>query len=536
MFKKKLVRLFIGILCAFSALSFSACDNTVPISSISMANTEVLEVPFGNFSYDGIKVNVNYQDGNVTQIDLTEDMISLSEQLKFYKMGEQEIKVSFRDKFYTTMKINVTLNTFKDIYKLEDVTVTYDGLPHSVVLNEELPEGATIQYPYGNSFSSTGVYEVVGVITKDGYESRTLKATLTINPAERESDKIIFNDARFVFNGEMRTVEAHNVPDGVNVDYDTYDYDTGIKINKIVNVGKYKVVAKFTDSNANYKKISDMEAIVTVVKGDYDMSAFTLTDVTKTYDGEEYDMHVANEEALPSGVSVIYSYYKDGKLVESNIACGTYVVIADFKGGDVDNYNPINSIQATLKVEPVYVNLVNKVFFDGVSWTYGDDIKSLSVELDASFPKAYKTSYEYKFYKEDGTLYVNGDYVNAGNYKITCDFYSTDENVFFITDNLIGYININPLGLTVAVSSLTVTNGVANAVVVTTDDEPEVIDDIIIKKIEFFTEDETPEEVAIDQLVPGTEYKYRLSLTYTDPGKAQSIELNGIEGTYTHSA
>ena len=540
MIKKKLAKFFIAILFAFTTLAFSSCDNSVPIVGISMANQEVIDVPFGNFSYDGIKVDVNYLDGNKTQIALTEEMISLAEQLKFYKMGEQEITVSFRDKYYTTMKINVILNTFKDIYELEDVTVTYDGLPHSVHLNEELPEGATIQYPYGNTFSSTGTYEVVGVITKTGYESKTLNATLTINPAEHETDKIIFNDARFVFNGEMKTLEAQNVPEGVSVEYVTYDYDTGIRINKIVNVGKYKVVAKFTDSNTNFKKIDDMEAVVTVVKGDYDMSSFTLSDVVKTYDGKECDMHVTNEEALPSGVGVVYSYFKDGKQVDSNKACGTYNVIAEFTGGDTVNYNPIESIQATLNVEPVYVNLTNKVFFDGVSWDFGEtDIPSLTIELADNFPEAYKSIYEYTFYKEDGTEYVDGDYVCAGNYKIVCDFHSTDENVFFTTDNLIGYININPIALSVEVKELTVVkegeHNVAHVVVQTTDDTPEVVEDVIIGTITFYTQSETPEEVDIDDLVPGTTYNYKVSFTYEDINKAKSINITGTTGEYTHT-
>ena len=40
-------------------------------------------------------------------------------------------------------------------------------------MNEELPEGAKIEYPYGNTFTAAVVYEVVGVITKSGYESKS---------------------------------------------------------------------------------------------------------------------------------------------------------------------------------------------------------------------------------------------------------------------------------------------------------------------------------------------------------------------------
>ena len=536
MLKKRFSILVSTVLLAFAGLSFSGCAGGPSISGISMANSEVLNIPFGNFSYDGIKVDVNYTNGQKTTIDLTEDMIPVNEQVKFYKIGEQDIQVSFRDKYFTTMKVNVVLNQFKDIYKLEDLTVTYDGLPHSLTINEELPEGSVIEYPYGNTFTNAGKYEVMAVISKSGYESKTLSATLTINQNQRDSESIVFNDTTFVYNGEMKSVQATNVPEGVTVDYAISDYETDIKINKIVNVGKYKVVAKFTDVNNNYKKIDDKIAIVSVVKGEYDMSSYLFNDVTKTYDGKKYNAHINNEDSLPAGVTVSYSYYNSlNQLVTDNKECGTYKMVATFSGGDSYNYNPIKPKEATLLVEPIQVNLVDKVFFIGATWNYGETPEDLQVLFSDDFPLS-ENEYGVKFYKEDGTEYQSGDFVYAGQYPVVCDFYSKDSNKSFIVDDLTSYVNILPVEKAVNITSLTVSNGVP---IIETDTDGVVLnvisDGVTTSPDISFYDASTDEPVEIANLVNGKHYRYRASLVFSDENLNRSMTIPDVSGEYTHS-
>ena len=528
MMKKRLTTLIAAVLFAIGGLFLASCDSAPTISGISMVNEERVQVPFGNFSYDGVKVNVNYENGDKTEINLTEDMISLSERLKFYKMGEQDVEVNFRERYFTTMKVDVVFNTFKDIYKLEDLEVSYDGLPHSLSLNEELPEGAKIEYPYGNTFTAAGVYEVVGVITKSGYESKTLKATLTINPAEHETKNIVFNDARFVYSGEMKTVEATNVPEGVSVEYDIYD-EANVKIHRIVNVGKYKVVAKFNDSNNNYKKIDDMTASVTVVKGDYDMSPYTLEDVARTYDGKKYEAHIANEDALPAGVSVSYKYLdSNNNKVTDNSNAGAYTMVAEFSGGDSFNYNPIEPLKATLIVDPCVYDLRNKVFFEGATWNFEESPKPLSIIYGDDFPSEIidESLRGYNYYQEDGvTPYHDGDFTYAGEYLIICDFYSTSANYSFILDDLRSYIYILPINKAVNITSLSINGSVVN---VTTDTTGVILQDIV------FYNYGTSEKVEIADLVGGVTYQYHASLRYEDDNLNNSVNIPEISGEYMH--
>ena len=245
-----------------------------------MSSSEVIDVPYGNFSYDGVMVTIDFIKGGSTEIQLNEDMIPEYERLKFYKMGKQDVKVTYRNKFETTMPINVVYNKFNDVYELVGYECVYDGLPHSVTLNHELPEGATITYPYGNVFSNAGTYEIIGILSKKGYESKTLTATLSILQAERDVSGVVFEDATVVYNGEMRTIEATNIPQGIEVSYEYRNYSTNTKVNKVVNAGKYRVIAHFADENPNYKKIPDKEAILTIEKADYDMSGVEFKDLS----------------------------------------------------------------------------------------------------------------------------------------------------------------------------------------------------------------------------------------------------------------
>ena len=531
--KKRLCAFIVSVLAIFTGLSLSSCTGSASISGITMANTETIDIPFGNFSYDGVKVDVHFDNGTKTTIDLKEEMIPMNERLKFYKMGEQDIIVLFRDKYSTIMKVNVVLNQFKDIYKLEDQTVTYDGFPHTVGLNEELPEGATIQYPYGNTFTNVGTYEVVGVISKTGYESRTLKATLTINQNQRDSDKIEFNDATFVYNGEMKTVEATNIPEGVTVNYKIYDYDTGADVNKILSVGKYKVDAIFVDSNTNYKKIDNMTSIVTVVKGDYDMSEHQLLNVVRTYDGKDYYAHVEKEDSLPDDVTVEIKYYDlDGNIVEHNRNAGTYTMVAKFSGEDSFNYNPIKDMEATLVVEPIKVNVKNKVFFNGEYWDFGDDPIPLDVVIGDDFPKEYEKMWQATFYKENGDLYHDGDFNYAGKYPVHCEFTSTNSNVEFVVNELNSYVTIGQITEQIEIISLTVEqDGLHKVANVVTDEYG-----VELSSISFYTiptkTDEVVEQVDIDNIKEGVMYNYKASFVYKKQSMASSVIIPDVVGIY----
>lgn len=78
---------------------------------------------------------------------------------------------------------------------------------------------------------------------------------------KHDEDSIVFADKTVPFNGEVQTIEAENVPEGVSVSYTLYDETETTQLNKAYNAGKYCFVAHFTNADPNYKQIEDKKLI-----------------------------------------------------------------------------------------------------------------------------------------------------------------------------------------------------------------------------------------------------------------------------------
>ena len=515
-------------LLSLSFASFAAsCTASGEIVGIHMSSEETVTVPYGEFTYDDINVTIDYRDGNTREIPLVEDMISDIEKLKFFKVGNQDVEVTYRSRYSTTMPIDVTLKEFKDSYALVGDELIYDGEPHMVTLNQELPEGATITYPYGNVFTNAGVYEVVGVMSKNGYASKTLTTTLTIHPATRPVEGILFEDTTLVYNGEMRNIEIQHVPEGVEVTYDAYDYATNVKVNKVVNAGTYKVVAHFNDVNPNYAKIEDMSATLTILKADYDISKIGFEDVVKEYDGKNYDAAITNERSLPTGVKVSYSYLDaDGNTVQTTAAVGTYTMVASFSGGDIKNYNEIQPLKATLRVEPQVIKVKDKVIFDGKTVNFDESVTH-SLAVTGDLPAGVEVTYE------------NNDQTLAGEYEVIAHFKATDSNKVCDISELRAYLVINRIRRSVTVLDETTGEYTAefsaanlhfNGNVASVDG----IDTDVFEVISItFYDALTNEEVAVETIEDDITYKYLVRFAYKDPDLASSVILSDESDTFS---
>ena len=512
----------------FSSLFFVAgCSQSLAIEGIHIENKEVIDVPYGNFSYEGINVVVDFKNGTNKAIPLEEEMISPVERTKFFKMGNQEVEVVFRDKYKTTMPINVILNKFKDTYALNGYECTYDGLPHMVNLNYELPEGATITYPYGIVFTNAGTYEVVGVMSKKGYESKTLNATLTIHKANRDADGIVFEDATLVYNGEMRTIIATNIPEGVEVTYDTYDSIHDIRINKVVNAGQYKIVAHFTDTSANYNKIPDKEAILTILKADYDLSAIKLENHTKEFDGQVYAAQILNASELPQGISVNYRYLdEEGHQVMSNAPVGKYTIVADFIGGDINNYNPIESLTATLTVSKRVVKISDKVSLESKTVNFDGNVHSLAIT--GTLPTNVQVSYE------------NNDQKFAGEYEVIAKFEATNPNEAVDVEEISSYLIINKVRRSVMVyndATEEYDKEFSSENIIVKDGSVSIVgyDETVFRVIYIaFHSMEDNEVVNPADFVNGTTYAYVIKFEYLDEGYNNSVILSDESDNFTY--
>ncbi len=514
----------------FGSFVVAACSRSKTISGIHMSNEERVDVPFGNFSYEGVKVTVDYVGGDHTEINLEENMIPEIERLKFYKIGEQDVKVTFRDKFNTIMKINVALNKFNDIYALNGYECVYDGLPHQVALNHELPEGATITYPRGNTFTNAGTYQIIGVIEKYGYESKTLQATLNILPAQRDASGIVFQDKTVTYDGEQQTIEATGVPEGIEVTYDAYNYTTGTRINRVVSAGTYKIVAHFNDANSNYEKIPDKEAILTIEKATYDLSTIKVPDHVKEYDGEDYTPVLMNKDKLPRGVSVTFKILnKDGIEVITNANVGVYTIVAHFDDYDKNNYNEIEDMTGTLTVTKRVIKVENVVVFNSASFTFDEDAHSIEV---TNLPAGVTVEYE------------NNGQVYAGEYAVKAKFSAINDYETVDVSEISAYLIITRTEdrRTVKVyndatqeydkdfssENISIVDG--KAVVSGFDDSVFVVDVINFSNLEDGT------LVKVENFVDGTTYAYTVTFSYIDERMNYSVILAACTGEFTYHA
>lgn len=173
--------------------------------------------------------------------------------------------------------------------EFNNATYTYDGKAKSLALTGA-PEGSSIVYQNNNK-TDAGTYEVSVTVSKDGYVTKTLKATLTITP--REFDGVSFPDVTEEYDSFSHSIEVVGVlPEGSSVVY-TSDVD-GVT-NSATDVGKYNVTAKIT--NKNYAPITlNAKLVITAVERNNPM-----------YMDSTGDLYFAN--ALDNG----YLYVRDSE-------------------------------------------------------------------------------------------------------------------------------------------------------------------------------------------------------------------------------
>jgi hypothetical protein len=239
-----------------------------------------------------------------------------------------------------------------------DSSFTYDGTAHSIFISGTLPEGVNVNYT-GNAQTNAGNYTVTAAFTGTAekyfpLDDKTAKMTI----AQADIPGITFLGKTFVYDGKSHSLGiGGSLPAGVSVNY------TG---NDVMDAGTYEIVASFTDTTGNYKKLPDMKATITIQKATFDMSKIGFNDVTYVYDGKEKKVEITG--TLPEGVSVSY---KDNTLTNA----GSVKATASFTHTN-KNYNVIPDKTATLTVSK---SEVAGITFEGSTAVYDGSEHSLAI-------------------------------------------------------------------------------------------------------------------------------------------------------------
>lgn len=274
---------------------------------------------------------------------------------------------------------------------------TFDGDWKSVLIGGTLPEGVSVTYD-NNIGMDAGTYIATATLTGANYNTKTLTATLTIEPAKITG--ITFEGATHEYDGSRKRIEiTGTLPEGVTVSY------TG---NEGSAVGNYPATAVI--SGANYQTLT-LNATLTITEPTplpkQDITGVTLTDGEFTYDGSKKS--IAVEGNIPTGVTVDY------KVIGDPINVGSYPVVAILTG---EGYNEL-VLQANI--------IINKATLSGISFE-GKEVSYTGEQIELLVSGALPSGVSVAYSGNKGT--------NVGEYNATAVISGANYNTLTLTATL----------------------------------------------------------------------------------------------------
>ncbi len=519
-----------------STLALAGCGIRV-VRRIEVKDGVELETEIGSIDFSDVVIVVHYSDKTTEEVPMTEDMIPSSERIKLYKVGEQEIKLSYRDTS-CILKINVSRKNFSQDLAMLDDTVTYDGKAHSLTVLGNIPSQATVAYPTGNSFVNAGTYQVTAVVACEGFETQELHATLTINKADYDTSKIVVKDKDFVYDGTSKVIVPENVPSDLKVTYSFFTAEDQIKVDTPFVAGSYYELIKFTCMDENYNAIPSKRVNLNILRAKYDLSAVRFESAKVLYDAEEHHLNVLNPTVLPRGVEVSYVYYRfpvdvtidlntveldESRIVETPVNAGQYVTVAKYEASNV-NFEEIPDMRALLTIQQQTVTL-GYMRLDSDSCDFDGTAHSLI--LLGELPDTIDAHFTYN--GEDVT-----EVKRAGVYNVRVDFtYNEDgkdpESYNLIPSSLTAILNVNRIS-----QEITFETSYFSYQDMAFSGKPKyaipknVLPEDVTYEVEFKEG---------DVVVPATElkrdvtYTYQVNFFFADADKEASVDRNPARGT-----
>ena len=307
-------------------------------------------------------------------------------------------------------------------------SVKFDGTVKTFeVLN--LPANVTVVYTYTlngeqvGEMKAAGVYTVTAEFSTDDNHTidvTTLVAEFTILEDGIDMSGVAFPaDNTAVFNGEAKTFEVVNLPEGVSVSY-TYKQN-GAPVAEMKDAGVYTVTATFASDDPSYILTSTtLEGTFTISKAEINTDGVAFpADNTAVFNGEAKTFVVEN---LPAGVSVTYTYTLNGELVDEMKAAGVYTVTATFISDD-PNYTPTSTtLEGTFTISKAEINTDGVAFPADNTAVFNGEAKTFVVE---NLPAGVSVTYTYT---------LNGELVDemkaAGVYTVTANLSADDSNYY----------------------------------------------------------------------------------------------------------
>ncbi|MCH5152504.1 MAG: DUF5050 domain-containing protein [Clostridiales bacterium] len=320
--------------------------NTLTLNAtLKIVGTDITGITFqdATFPYDKQEHSISISG------ELPDGVTVVYQNNKATDYGVHTATATLSGKGYNTLTLTATLTIeAKDItgVTFANRTVTYNGSEYTIDTITGLPTGVTVQSITGNKATDVGTYTATAEIWGVGYKPLTLKATLTINPAEITG--IDISDDTVTYDEQPHSIEiVGTLPTGVSVAY-TYN---GQAATSATVVGSYTVVATLSGKNYVTKTLS---ATLTIDKA-------TITGVTLTGKNVEYDTFVHSLQVVgnvPAGVTT--TYYYDGEIADGVSAVGKHEVTAVLSGPNHKTLELTANLTITASEEMLY-----SVYYNG---------------------------------------------------------------------------------------------------------------------------------------------------------------------------
>ena len=407
--KARLVTLF-ALIITVALFVLMGCQKEDKALTVALKDHDpeaVIEIEAGALDYSSYTLVVTYQSGKTEEVALAEEMIAQTDLVKLYREGEHEISVSYGG-CKGTFKVSVKKSTFKDLSFPENNVFTYDGKPHTVELEGNIPANAVITYTGGNSFVNAGTYDVTAVVFCEGYVTARLSTTVKIERAKYDMSGVKFEAKEYVYDGQTHSVSiSGTLPEGVSSP--TYTINEK-QTSGAINAGEYQVIARFSNKDPNYEPIPDMETTLRILPAVYTVKGvdivFSTEDgevidgTTKIYNGKSITFDLNDYSKLSKRVSVSFSVSdQNGNEISTsneitNIRdVGVYTVKVEFTLTDGKNYQPIEPLVSSFEVLRAEYPAIDDVRLVSMQTTY--DAKPHSIEIEGKLPEGVTVYYEY---------------------------------------------------------------------------------------------------------------------------------------------
>lgn len=279
-----------------------------------------------------------------------------------------------------------------------DQTFEYDGNPHSIYVEGDIPKGVEVYYE-GNDQIEPGHYEVIAHFhdPRGIYHIEPMRAFLIINEKyDREifdTNLLKFEDQIFEYDGKSHSIYVEGeLPWGIEIYYSNNDQ---------IEEGEYVVTAHIQDTIGNYDFIGPtiLEARMIIRKGyTIDENEFYWETQEYIYDGNPHGIELKGP--LPEGYSIEY---------ENNyqINAGDYWVTASIMN---EHNRVVATFSEMLIIRRVVLN--DLITFEDKTVKYDGNAHSIVFE---------------------GELPADVDYYYEGNDKVSAGVYTVQ--LFFIADS-----------------------------------------------------------------------------------------------------